>query len=60
MARGLRNSEIAQQLFLSQNTVKHHMTALLSKFHVANRASLISRAMSAGTISVAAFPGKAL
>jgi DNA-binding CsgD family transcriptional regulator len=50
VAHGLRNGEIAEQLFLSENTVKHYITALLAKFDVTNRTSLVSRSLSAGIV----------
>ncbi|GMA88454.1 hypothetical protein GCM10025868_37040 [Angustibacter aerolatus] len=31
MARGLRNSEIAKELFISENTVKNHVRNILEK-----------------------------
>ena len=37
VAAGLSNKEIAQQLFLSEKTVKHYMTNILQKLHVRNR-----------------------
>jgi two-component system nitrate/nitrite response regulator NarL len=42
------NSEIAQQLFLSENTVKHHIHNILDKLGVENRrqAGLLAREMS--------------
>ena len=45
MELGVSNSEIAQRLFLSENTIKHHVRNILSKLGVKNRreASLISQ-----------------
>jgi len=42
---GVSNSEIAQRLFLSENTVKHHVRNILSKLGVKNRreASLLAQ-----------------
>lgn len=37
VAGGLSNKEIAQQLFLSEKTVKHYMTNILQKLQVRNR-----------------------
>ncbi|MBI4670669.1 MAG: response regulator transcription factor [Chloroflexi bacterium] len=37
VANGKSNKEIAAALFLSEKTVKHHMTNILQKLHVRNR-----------------------
>lgn len=37
VASGLSNKEIAQQLFLSEKTIKHYMTNILQKLQVRNR-----------------------
>lgn len=37
VASGKSNKEIAAKLFLSEKTVKHHMTNILQKLHVRNR-----------------------
>jgi DNA-binding NarL/FixJ family response regulator len=37
VADGKSNKEIGAQLFLSEKTVKHHMTNILQKLHVRNR-----------------------
>ncbi len=37
VADGLTNREIGERLYLSEKTVKHHMTNLLAKLHVRNR-----------------------
>ncbi|WP_409273356.1 response regulator [Neobacillus sp. SCS-31] len=48
IANGSRNGEIAESLFLSPSTVRNHITNILSKLQVANRAEAISKAKDAG------------
>ena len=42
IARGLSNTEIAETLFISENTVKTHARSIFSKYDVSSRAELIS------------------
>jgi DNA-binding NarL/FixJ family response regulator len=37
LARGLNNTDIAQQLFLSEGTVRNHISAILAKLGVSDR-----------------------
>jgi len=37
LASGLSNREIADDIFLSEKTVKHYMTNIMNKLHVTNR-----------------------
>ncbi len=48
IAQGYKNPEIATQLMLSPKTVRNHITNILSKLQVANRAEAILRAREAG------------
>lgn len=47
---GLTNKGIAYELGVTEQTVKTHVTALLRKFGVTNRASLAVQAISCGVI----------
>ena|SRR2546425_3155928 len=48
IAQGRSNSEIATRLVLSPKTVRNHISNILSKLHVADRAQAIIRAREAG------------
>jgi len=52
LAQGLTNLEIAQQLELSENTIKNHVRNILRKTHVRNRAEVVVWAMQRGLIKV--------
>jgi DNA-binding NarL/FixJ family response regulator len=43
LARGLTNEEIAQRLFLSEKTVRHHVSAILCKLGEPTRAGAVGR-----------------
>jgi DNA-binding NarL/FixJ family response regulator len=42
VARGLRNREVAERLYVSENTIKYHMKNILDKLHLQNRAQVIA------------------
>ena len=48
VASGLSNKEIAQQVFLTEKTVKHYMTNILQKLQVRNRVEAALLAQSGG------------
>jgi DNA-binding NarL/FixJ family response regulator len=48
LAAGLRNSEIARRLTLSEKTVRNHVSAVLVKLQVPDRAAAAARARDAG------------
>jgi DNA-binding NarL/FixJ family response regulator len=48
IARGKSNTQIADQLYLSQKTVRNHVSNIFSKLQVADRAQAIVRAREAG------------
>jgi DNA-binding NarL/FixJ family response regulator len=48
IARGMSNQEIAKQLYVSQKTVRNHVSNVFLKLQVADRAQTIVRAREAG------------
>lgn len=42
VSRGLTNREVADKLFISENTVKYHMKNILDKLHLRNRSQVIA------------------
>jgi DNA-binding NarL/FixJ family response regulator len=50
LARGLDNSEIARALYLSQHTVKNHVSTILMKLQVENRLQAAVRAVRGGLV----------
>jgi DNA-binding NarL/FixJ family response regulator len=45
IAEGLHNRAIAQQLGITENTVRHHLTAVYGKLGVADRLELAVHAL---------------
>jgi DNA-binding NarL/FixJ family response regulator len=48
VAAGLNNTAIADRLMLAPKTVRNHISNILTKLHVSDRAQAIIRARSAG------------
>lgn len=42
IAQGLTNKEVADKLYISENTVKYHMKTILDKLHLQNRAQVVA------------------
>ena len=42
VSQGLTNKEVAQRLYISENTVKYHMKNILDKLHLQNRSQVIA------------------
>ncbi|MCS6872177.1 MAG: response regulator transcription factor [Anaerolineae bacterium] len=45
LSEGLNNQEIAERLFISRSTVKYHISSILAKLGVSNRAEAVSLAL---------------
>jgi DNA-binding NarL/FixJ family response regulator len=41
ICQGLKNSDVAKRLFISETTVHHHVTSILSKLEISNRVELV-------------------
>ncbi len=54
VARGATNKEVAEGLFISENTVKGHLSRILEKMNVRNRQQAVVMAMEKGIIRKAA------
>lgn len=50
MGEGLSNREIGQRLFVSENTVKTHVSNLLVKLHARRRTEAVRKALERGLI----------
>jgi DNA-binding NarL/FixJ family response regulator len=50
LGRGMTSSQIASELFISENTVKTHVRHILEKLEASNRAEAVSRAIQLGII----------
>jgi two-component system, NarL family, response regulator LiaR len=50
LANGLSNSRIAEQLYISENTVKGHISNILSKLHLADRTQAAAFAWREGIV----------
>jgi len=50
IARGLTNRQIAQELFVSLNTVETHRRHILEKLGVHSRAGLVAQALERGLL----------
>lgn len=51
VAEGLRNKEIAEKLFVSDDTIKKHLYHIFQKMEVSNRTGLVTKAKELGIIS---------
>lgn len=58
IAAGVSTIPLASRLYLSRQGVEYHVTCLLRKLRVPNRAALVSRAYSMGVLKVGVWPPK--
>lgn len=58
IAAGVSTVPLASRLYLSRQGVEYHVTCLLRKLRVPNRAALVSRAYSMGVLKVGVWPPK--
>ncbi|MFJ1654750.1 LuxR C-terminal-related transcriptional regulator [Streptomyces sp. NPDC088337] len=58
IASGLSTIPLASRLHLSRQGIEYHVTCLLRKLRVPNRAALVSRAYSMGVLKVGVWPPK--
>lgn len=56
VARGMTNAEIAAELLLGENTVKSHVTAVLSKLRLRNRSQIVVAAYESGLVEIGGRP----
>jgi DNA-binding NarL/FixJ family response regulator len=52
LAKGRQNKEIANELVISERTVKFHVSAILAKLGVGNRTEAVSRAAQLGLVEL--------
>lgn len=58
IAAGMSTIPLASRLYLSRQAIEYHVTGLLRKLKVPNRAALVSRAYSMGVLTVGVWPPK--
>ncbi len=52
IGEGLRNQQIADRLYISETTVRHHLTAIFDKLEVADRLDLVVYAYQQGLVKL--------
>jgi DNA-binding CsgD family transcriptional regulator len=56
IATGKSTVQLATKLYLSRQGVEYHVSTMLRKFKVPNRAALVSRAYSSGILAIGSWP----
>ena len=52
LAKGRQNKEIATELWISERTVKFHVSAILAKLGVGNRTEAVGKAAQLGLVEL--------
>jgi PAS domain S-box-containing protein len=60
IATGKSTVQLATKLYLSRQGVEYHVSTMLRKFKVPNRAALVSRAYSSGILAIGSWPPRVL
>lgn len=60
VAAGIATTQLASQLYLSKQGVEYHVSIMLRRFSVPNRAALVAKAYSTGMFSIGTWPPKLL
>ncbi len=53
LAKGINNAQIAEALYISENTVRNHISNIYDKLECHNRAQVISKAVKQGLVDLA-------
>ena len=54
ICKGMKNKAIAEALFITETTVRHHLTSIFEKLNVKSRLSLAILAFNEGLVEVPA------
>ncbi|MGW3572480.1 LuxR C-terminal-related transcriptional regulator [Streptomyces sp. NPDC000941] len=60
VATGASTVQLASKLYLSRQGIEYHVSSMLRKLKAPNRAALVSRAYSAGMLTVGTWPARVL
>jgi DNA-binding NarL/FixJ family response regulator len=58
ICQGMKNKEIADELFITETTVRHHLTSVFNKFEISSRLELVVHAFKHNLVAVSPANGK--